>query len=616
MKSLRKVWLFSLVALVWALQLVLHAVEFEPEVGNALGACSSLDQFTKWLSELSGETESSVRGKAFRILTRYVYSKDVLTAEEYLREQFYRMGLVTERQPGYPDESNNLIARLPGASRPEEVFIICAHYDSTSQNPYIWAPGADDNASGTAAVLTAAEVLTNFRFDRTIEFCLFTAEELGLLGSQFYAQECQNAGKKIVGVINLDMLIHPTDDRQPSFALDVDILTNAQSQKLASVLRWSLETYTPLDVEVHVDTIRASDHNSFWDIGANAVAVSENTPQEAMGGATTVYHTTNDVIRQRYADLPFGLSIARGVAAAAVSLAEWEPSSALPFAATATCQVDGVTYSDVGDHRASTSTSEGSLSDGAVAESRAENLVLQGNVAAWAGGSHEAICHSKSFQTFVPRSTTLPEEQEVLVQLTIEGSAEFAIERKLANLYADCRVEVLARSIETSLLFSGAVSLSSAGVQIGGDFPADAFTVDDTSTRKGATLSQWSDVIAFPGKVGQPVTLCARLSQMAYARAGGTTECRWTEPLRLSLVSATPDAWLEIAGFADTPRVSQISAEGKHLTLTWQPFCQGEYTIEHCDDLISWTPIATTPFTTWRTEDWGSGVGFFRFRSE
>jgi Zn-dependent M28 family amino/carboxypeptidase len=137
------------------------------------------------------------------------------------------MGLVTERQPGYPNASNNLIARLPGASRPEEVFIICAHYDSTSQNPYNWAPGADDNASGTAAVLTAARVLANFRFDRTIEFCLFTAEELGLLGSQEYAAECRDAGKKIVGVINLDMLIHPTDDRQPSLPLDCDILTDA-----------------------------------------------------------------------------------------------------------------------------------------------------------------------------------------------------------------------------------------------------------------------------------------------------------------------------------------------------------------------------------------------------
>jgi hypothetical protein len=83
MKNLRKARLFSLVVLVWAShQFALHGVEFEPEVGGALEACSSLDQFTKWISELSGETESSVRGKAFWILTRYVYSEDVLTAED------------------------------------------------------------------------------------------------------------------------------------------------------------------------------------------------------------------------------------------------------------------------------------------------------------------------------------------------------------------------------------------------------------------------------------------------------------------------------------------------------------------------------------------------------
>ncbi len=616
MKTSRRIALSFLVALVCvSYQVVSHATTVEPEIANALEACSSLDQFTTWISDLSGATEPSVHGKPISILTRYAYAAGCQTAEQYLREQFYAMGLVVgpEASTGW---SENLIARLPGILSPNEVVIICAHYDSASGDPYNRAPGADDNASGTAAVLTAASILRNFRFERSVEFCLFTAEELGLLGSRQYAAECQDAGKEIVAAINMDMIIHPTDDRQPSLPLDADILTDSPSQKLAGLLRSSIVRYTPVVAEVHLDTTPASDHAPFWDIGAHAVAVSGNTPGEAQGGATTVYHTTDDLISQEYVDLPFGLSIARGVAAAAMTLADWEPSWSLPFGVTTYAEADGIARSYTGDQRAAASATGERAPGGAVSECRAENLVLSGSARAWAAGRHEAVCHSSSFQTFIPRSTTLPDGEEVVVELKLQGSGEWAIEGKLGGLYANCCVEVWARTTESLRVFEGTVSLSVGGAEIKGDFLEEAFTLQSTSLRREAVLHPWSSVITFPAKLGQPVTLCARLSQMAYAGETGEAECAWTEPLQLSLSSSAPDVELQVVGFAEAPQVSQISADGARLTLTWQPFSQGQYTVERSDDLVSWTPIATTPFTTWRTENWVSRLGFFRVSSE
>ncbi|MDP2897312.1 MAG: M20/M25/M40 family metallo-hydrolase [bacterium] len=622
MNTSRKVGLFVLIALVCvAWQPALYGVKFEPEIAGALEACSSLEEFTRWISELSGETEASIHGKSSQILTRYASTQGAINAQEYLREQFYALGLETELRP-VPGYSNNVIAHLPGTTWPEEVVIICAHYDSISEDPMNRAPGANDNASGTAGVLTAASILRNFRFERTVEFCLFTAEEEGLIGSEVYAQECQAAGKNIVGVINMDMIIHPTDDRQPSLPLDLDICRNDASQSLAGVVESSIETYTTVDVEVHLDTTAGSDHASFWAIGANAVEVAENTANEIWGGATTVYHTTSDLITQTYADLPFGLSVARGVAAAGMRVSAWERSSLLPFGVTTSVGVDGTNNSDFGEHRASVSLDSELGLDGAVAECDAENLVIQATATAWSRAMdtlpHEALSHSTSFETFIPRSTTVPEGEPVSLELTLEGAGEFTIEGSLKkNLYANCRLEVWGRSIESLSLFDGAVSLTVLGIEVGGDFSQEDFVLQNTASLRKATLSDWNEVIPFSGKVGQPVTLCMRLSQMAYVGvAAGEGECTWTQPVRVSLAGATPDVSLEVAGFAQQPQVFGISSDEIKLSLIWSPFSQGVYTVEHSEDLVTWTPLTTTPFTVWQTEDWISGRGFYRVRSE
>lgn len=94
--------------------------------------------------------------------------------------------------------SYNVIGIKRGTSRPSEVVVVGGHRDSVPGSP-----GANDNGSGTAAVIEAARLLAGTRPARTIHFVAFGAEELGLVGSTSYAQ---NLPGPVVGMVNMDMV--------------------------------------------------------------------------------------------------------------------------------------------------------------------------------------------------------------------------------------------------------------------------------------------------------------------------------------------------------------------------------------------------------------------------
>ncbi len=113
-------------------------------------------------------------------------------------------------KPGYPEETgDNVIAIQWGMTKPEE-FVICgAHYDSwngdTADPDTVRAPGADDNATGVAGIWETARLLSQHKFDRSIIYANWCAEEIGLIGSAAYAKECAEKQMDIVGYFNLDM---------------------------------------------------------------------------------------------------------------------------------------------------------------------------------------------------------------------------------------------------------------------------------------------------------------------------------------------------------------------------------------------------------------------------
>ncbi|MGH8119823.1 MAG: M28 family peptidase, partial [Gammaproteobacteria bacterium] len=110
-------------------------------------------------------------------------------AAQYIEQEFTRCGLVPGRQSYGKPPFHNVIAAVAGAAQPEEIIVVGAHYDT------VWlSPGADDNASGVAALLELACMLAPGRHDRTIRFVAFTNEEqpyaeTGEMGSAVYVRD-------------------------------------------------------------------------------------------------------------------------------------------------------------------------------------------------------------------------------------------------------------------------------------------------------------------------------------------------------------------------------------------------------------------------------------------
>lgn len=108
-----------------------------------------------------------------------------------------------------PIKMTNVVAVLPGKIYKDKVYIVSAHYDSRAGDvldSVSFAPGANDDGSGTSAVLELARVLSKYEFDFTIMFVLFAGEEQGLLGSRHFAKKLKDSGIAVLGVLNNDII--------------------------------------------------------------------------------------------------------------------------------------------------------------------------------------------------------------------------------------------------------------------------------------------------------------------------------------------------------------------------------------------------------------------------
>ncbi len=185
--------------------------------------------------------------------------------------------------------NKNVVATKPGTVSDEQV-IICGHYDSISEASATVAPGADDNASGTSAVVEAARVMADFPCERTIKFICFAGEEQGLLGSSEYVGRALYAGDVIAGVFNCDMIAYV--DTAPE---DIDIVSDSVSEWFADLAIDCANAYVPaLGTDKTVDPdMLYGDHASFWRIGYHALDCEEDNPVNY-----PYIHTSTDRIHQ------------------------------------------------------------------------------------------------------------------------------------------------------------------------------------------------------------------------------------------------------------------------------------------------------------------------------
>ncbi|KAF2684172.1 putative zinc metalloprotease [Lentithecium fluviatile CBS 122367] len=122
---------------------------------------------------------------------------------------------VASRVP-FPVKISNVLATIKGSSDPSRVYVMTGHYDSrvTDPNDYTSdAPGANDDASGTAVAMELARILSKKQPKATIILGAVAGEEQGLYGSTFFAQTLKNSSTNVEGMLNCDIVGSSTGDR-------------------------------------------------------------------------------------------------------------------------------------------------------------------------------------------------------------------------------------------------------------------------------------------------------------------------------------------------------------------------------------------------------------------
>ena len=259
----------------------------------------NIDSLIFFVKELSGEFPTIINGTPQTILSRHRDQPGNALAETYIKQKLESYGLPVTIQ-NFSATGNNVLGTQVGTVYPNKKFIICGHYDSMPAGTI--APGADDNASGTAAVIEAARIFSQQTFSFTIVYALWDEEEQGLIGSEYYATQAANSGDSILGVINLDMIAY---DSNSDFVCWVhDRAVGSSIQLYNNMVEINNQYGINLNLVRRNPGSYLSDHSSFWNKGYPAISLIENGID-----FNPYYHTVND--RLQYFNQPYYLKVAK-----------------------------------------------------------------------------------------------------------------------------------------------------------------------------------------------------------------------------------------------------------------------------------------------------------------
>lgn len=260
-------------------------------------------------TELRQRLQSHVMRLAGEIGDRSIQNHRGLNeAAGYLEARLKEAGLSVRRHSYQVSgkEAVNVEGELRGSSHPGEIVVIGAHYDSVAGTV-----GANDNASGVAALLELARAFGGRRPARTLRFVGFTNEEppwfLGeTMGSLVYARQAKERGEKIVAMISLETIGYYSDERKsqqypaplgafyPDTGNFIGFVSDWSSREL---LRTAIGTFRKsakfpsegVAAPSGIPGIGWSDHWSFWQVGYPAIMVTDTAPFRYPH-----YHQTSD----------------------------------------------------------------------------------------------------------------------------------------------------------------------------------------------------------------------------------------------------------------------------------------------------------------------------------
>ncbi len=206
--------------------------------------------------------------------SRYTYGPEIEASRILLTNRFRNLPGLQVEEVSFPTPrgmATNIVAKLPGRSRPDEVYVVGAHYDSTSERPLDQAPGAEDNASGVAGLLTLARIFADQPPEATLIFVAFSGEEQGMLGSRAWLDAWlrESRTQQIHSVFIMDMIGYSGDAE-----LDCLLETSAASRPFLDQIR-AAHVDPELVLSESLD-YWGSDHVPFLDRKIPAVLFIEN----------------------------------------------------------------------------------------------------------------------------------------------------------------------------------------------------------------------------------------------------------------------------------------------------------------------------------------------------
>ncbi len=273
-----------------------------PGAGGGAGMTGGCDKSTSFT--IAGCVEKARLDEDVRFIAqpRTSFTPHWTAVQDLCRERFEQNGFTVEMHDY--GSGVNVVGRLEGVERPTEEVLLSAHYDSTPG-----CEGADDNATGVAAVLEMARLASGTAFARTLVLACWDQEEVGLLGAGAYATRAVSQGQNILVMYSLEMLglrsLEPNSQRiPPGFDLlfPMEIQTLMQNEFRADFLaifpdtaavpvafrigehgnavglpNFVLEITDGLKNNPLARDVQRSDHARFWQVNIPAILVTDSS---------------------------------------------------------------------------------------------------------------------------------------------------------------------------------------------------------------------------------------------------------------------------------------------------------------------------------------------------
>ncbi|WP_461174746.1 M20/M25/M40 family metallo-hydrolase [Arthrobacter sp. Z1-9] len=253
-------------------------------------------------NEVSRAAFEDAVGRLARLRTRHSGSAEFLAALQWAQVQLADLGYATHLQtvPVPGGTTRNLIADSAGNGEDRDLVLVTAHLDSVNiQGAGAAAPGADDNASGSAGVLAIGRALAGRSTRHDLRLILFGGEEQGLFGSRHYVNALDaDERSRISAVVNMDMIAC-----QNTSHATVLLEGGPASRTVIEALARAAQEHTSLAVQTSLNPFN-SDHVPFLDLGIPAVLTIEGTDS-----ANDRVHTDRDTLDTL--DLNLALEILR-----------------------------------------------------------------------------------------------------------------------------------------------------------------------------------------------------------------------------------------------------------------------------------------------------------------